>query len=177
MLIDTIPQFLMLAILINDMLRLALAQCDTLLNEAVAAHHHMNGAPEQAKEVGDNLHGWARRPCDIEGPERLAASVIGVDELIVREVSEEVVRPTLSSMIPEYDCIIHGVAYLNNGVELIVNEPGIIQIAASQGSSDSETGKSIGVAHTEVLVRTFVKVRRCGDGTAYCQSCVTCVMI
>ena len=71
----------------------------------------------------------------------------GVDEL-----REQVVRLALGTMLPEGNGIVHRVAYFGYGIELVIGEPEVIQVATGKSGSNRETGKGICVAHAEILI-------------------------
>ena len=55
-------------------------------------------------------------------------------------------------MLPEGNGIVHRVAYFSDGVELVIGEPEVIQVATGESGSDREASKGICVPHAEVLV-------------------------
>jgi hypothetical protein len=130
----------------------------------------VDGATKEAKEVDHDEMLWFSCPSDIKSLQQLTALVKGLDADIGRYVCEgRVLKDRFSIRVTfgmhtdttycfafgpglqEGHAIIERCAELIQCLELLFGVPDVIDVVASQSSTDGESDQGIGVAHEEPL--------------------------
>jgi hypothetical protein len=132
----------------------------------------VNGATKEAKEVDHDQVLWLACPSDIKSPQQFTALVEGLDADARKHICEGRVLTTTVSIrltfgmrtnftyclafglvLEEGHAIIERCAELIQCFELLFGVSDVIEVVASQSSTDDESDQGIGVAHTEPLSR------------------------
>ena len=151
--INPVPELEVLARLVNNLVCLGLANSEALFDKSVPPHHHMDWATKETDEVDNALERRPSCPGHIQGPEHLAALVEGLDAQVGRHIGEGAVCLSLGPVLEEGHGVVECVPSLSQDFELFVREPDMVEIVACQCSGNSESGKSIGVAHPKPMAR------------------------
>lgn len=117
--IEAIPKLEVVAGLVDDDLVFRATDGQILLDEAVPAHHHVNGAAEEASEVGNTGVVVLAATSHVKRPEDLTCSMECLETEVRRHVGECSVGLSLRTMLVEGYGVVEHVAHLCQDLELV----------------------------------------------------------
>lgn len=117
--VEAVPKLEVVAGLVDDDLVFRATYGEILLDEAVPAHHHVDGPAEEAGEVGNTGMVVFAATSYVKCPEDLTCSMECLEPEVRRHVGESSVCLSLGTMFVEGYGVVEHVAHLCQDLELV----------------------------------------------------------